>query len=119
MAHNGTIQGFCGLFPRTSDTQYKQFRSGNATGWTNRINMQASLYNNDDRDHLLQIVLPVNTTDNYKEYFVGFVNGIRFYDDRQSMQGPFVNAFNISCNGTAEYCAGFRAGWNEDEYNQD
>jgi hypothetical protein len=114
-----TDKTFCDPYYDSYDVQGKQFHDGNNTGWKNRIDMLTSQYNNDDRDHLLQIVLPVNTTDGYKQYFGGFANGIQFYENRQSIPGPFVNAFTISCNGTAEYCTGFKAGWNEDEYNQD
>ena len=113
--YNNTV-GFCGLFSGISDIQEKRFNSGNDTGWTNRINMRSS---EPDSDHLLQILLSINTTDGYKDYFAGFANGIRFYEDVQNGPGKYVNAFNISCNGTAEYCTGFKAGWNEDEYNQD
>jgi hypothetical protein len=58
------------------DTQKQSFLEGNHTGWKNRIDILASLYgDHDDWKRLPQMALPVNTTDNYKQYLVGFANG--------------------------------------------
>jgi hypothetical protein len=102
--------GFCGWHRHLSDTQYTKFRWGNTTGWKNRIDMLGS-DNYSVRYQLLQTVLPVNTTDGYKDYFVGFANGIQ---SRTSPHYNISNVFTFPCNGTAEYCNGFRAGWNDD-----
>jgi len=63
-------------------------------------------YTSNQRDQLKRMVLPVNTTDNYRQYFVGFANGMQ-----AEQNGPWYNVFTALCNNTDEYCNGFRAGW--------
>jgi hypothetical protein len=65
----------------TYDRLGQEFHWGNTTGWKNRIDM---LDNDKHREQLSQIVLPVNTTDGYKQYFVGFTNGMQAYQNNNS-----------------------------------
>lgn len=73
---------------------------------------------NDDRDHLSEIVLPVNTTDGYKQYFIGFANGMQAYQNNNSPH-CIRDIFAVQCNNTVEYCTGLKAGWFEEDWNSD
>jgi hypothetical protein len=80
------------------------FHYGNNTGWSNRI----YLVNGDSsqKDRLSSVVLPKNTTDGYRDYFVGMANGLH----GDAPRSVSYNILDIPCNGTAEYCAGNKAG---------
>jgi len=83
------------------------FHYGNNTGWSNRIYLVNG--NWAQKDRLALVVLPKNTTDGYSDYFVGMANGIHGDTTWQPYLST-TNAYDAPCNGTAEYCAGIKAG---------